>query len=321
MDLRLAVYQLASDYALDAQQTRQLQEVAGFQREPARLAYWLPRGVAVLGAVLLGMGLICWVAANWEDLGRMGRFALLQGVLAAACVGAFAVPKARVPLLLLALLAIGGLFAYFGQTYQTGADPWQLFALWAALALPLCLVARSDVLWTPWMLILSTAATLWMQAHAHNSWRVDSADLPIFIGGWLAVLAGCAFVSPLLARWTGAGSWALRLGLVLATFLITGTAVSALFGSEIESPYWAGLGLLAVAGVLLATRQFFDVFGLSAVALGLNTLLVWGLGHVLFHGGGNGDGIGRLVMLGLFAAVLLALTVQGILWRTRREAA
>ncbi|OEZ88511.1 hypothetical protein JAB6_05500 [Janthinobacterium sp. HH104] len=319
MDLRLAVYQLASAHALDAQQTRQLQEVAGFQREPARLAYWLPRGVAVLGAALLGMGLICWVAANWEDFGRMGRFALLQGMFAAACVGAFAVPKARVSLLLLALLAIGGLFAYFGQTYQTGADPWQLFALWAVLALPLCFVARSDVLWTPWMLVLSTAITLWMQAHVRHSWRIDSSDLSIFLSGWLAVLLACAFVSPLLARWTGAGSWALRLGLVLATILITGTAVSALFGNEIESPYWAGLGLLLVAGVLLATGRFFDVFGLSAVALGINTLLVGGLTHVLFNG--HGDGVGALTVLGLLAAVLLALTVQGILWRTRREAA
>ena len=319
MDLRLAVYQLASAHALDAQQTRQLQEVAGFQREPARLAHWLPRGVAVLGAALLGMGLICWVAANWEDFGRMGRFALLQGMFAAACVGAFAVPKARVPLLLLALLAIGGLFAYFGQTYQTGADPWQLFALWAVLALPLCFVARSDVLWTPWMLVLSTAVTLWMQAHVRHSWRIDSSDLSIFLSGWLAVLLACAFVSPLLARWTGAGNWALRLGLVLATILITGTAVSALFGNEIESPYWAGLGLLLVAGVLLATHKFFDVFGLSAVALGINTLLVGGLTHVLFNG--HGDGVGALTVLGLLAAVLLALTVQGILWRTRREAA
>lgn len=319
MDLRLAVYQLASAHALDAQQTRQLQEVAGFQREPARLAYWLPRGVAVLGAALLGMGLIFWVAANWEDLGRMGRFALLQGVLAAACMGAFAVPKARVPLLLLALLAIGGLFAYFGQTYQTGADPWQLFALWAVLALPLCLVARSDVLWTPWMLIFSTAVPLWMQAHARHSWRIDSSDLSIFVGGWLAMLAACAFVSPLLARWTGAGVWSLRLGLVLATHLIAGTAVTGLFGSEVGSPYWAGLGLLAVAGVLLATRRYFDVFGLSAVALGINALLVGGLARALLSGGG--DGVGKLVMLGLLAAVLLALTVQGILWRTRQEAA
>ena len=319
MDLRLAVYQLASAHALDAQQTRQLQEVAGFQREPARLAYWLPRGVAVLGAALLGMGLIFWVAANWEDLGRMGRFALLQGVLAAACLGAFAVPKARVPLLLLALLAIGGLFAYFGQTYQTGADPWQLFALWAALALPLCLAARSDVLWTPWMLVFSTGATLWIQAHARHSWHVESDDLPVYFSGWLAVLLACALVSPLLARWTGAGSWALRLGLVLLTILITGSAVSALFGNTIASPYWAGLALLAVSGVLLSTRKFFDVFGLSAVALGLNTLLVGGMTHLLFNG--HGGEVGSLVVLGLLAAVLLALTVQGILWRTRQEAA
>ena len=319
MDLRLAVYQLASNHALDAQQTRQLQEVAGFQREPARLAYWLPRGVAVLGAALLGMGLIFWVAANWEDLGRMGRFALLQGVFAAACLGAFAVPKARVPLLLVALLSIGGLFAYFGQTYQTGADPWQLFALWATLALPLCLVARSDVLWTPWMLVLSTAATLWVQAHARHSWHVESDDLPVYLAGWLAVLLACALVSPLLARWTGAGSWALRLGLVLLTILITGSAVSALFGSDIASPYWAGLALLAVAGVLLSNRKFFDVFGLSAVTLGLNTLLVGGMTHVLFNG--HGGEVGSLVMLGLLAAVLLALSVQGILWRSRQEAA
>ena len=42
-----------------------------------------------------------------------------------------------VPMGLLAMLGMGALFAYFGQTYQTGADPWQLFALWAALSLPL----------------------------------------------------------------------------------------------------------------------------------------------------------------------------------------
>ena len=320
MDLRLAVYQLASANALDARQTRQLQDVAGFQREPARLAYWLPRGVAVLGAALLGMGLIFWVAANWEELGRMGRFALLQGAFAAACVGAFAVPTVRAPLLLVALLAIGGLFAYFGQTYQTGADPWQLFAVWAALALPLCLVARSDVLWTPWMLILSTGTTLWIQAHTHHSWHVESADLHIFVMGWLAVLLSCALVSPLLARWTGAGNWALRLGLVLATILIAGSAVSALFGSEIESPYWAGLGLLAVAALVLSASKFFDVFGLSAVTLGLNTLLVGGLTHWLFNGGDDGDEVVRLIVLGLIAAVLLALSVQGILWRGRKEA-
>lgn len=318
MDLRLAVYQLASGNQLDAAQTRQLQELAGFQREPRSLAYWLPRGVAVLAAALLGMGLIFWVAANWEDLGRTGRFALIQVVLVLSCLGAFALPAARAPLLLIAMLAIGGLFAYFGQTYQTGADPWQLFAVWAVLALPLCLVARSDVLWTPWMLVLATGITLWMQAHARHSWLVRADDIDILLTGWAALLGACTLVSPLLARWTGTGPWPLRLGLMLAVIMITGSGLSALFGSDIASPYWAGLGVLVAAAGVLLTRQFFDVFGLSAVALGVNTLLVCGLASRLFDNGN--DAIGGMLMLGLSAAILLALTVQGILWRTRREA-
>ncbi len=319
MDLRLAVYQLASSNQLDAAQTRQLQELAGFEREPEGLSWWLPRGVAVLGAALLGLGLIFWVAANWAEFSRTGRFALIQAIFVASCLGACAAPRARAPLLLIAMLAIGGLFAYFGQTYQTGADPWQLFAVWAALALPLCLVARSDVLWTPWMLVLATGVTLWMQAHARHSWLVRADDLGILLSGWAVLLLACALVSPLLARWTGAKVWPLRLGLVLVVVMITGSGLASLFGSDIASPYWAGLGLLVLAAGLLLTRQFFDVFGLSAVALGINALLVCGLASRLFDKGN--DAVGAMLLLGLSAAILLALTVQGILWRTRREQA
>jgi hypothetical protein len=63
----------------------------------------------------------------------------------------------------------------------------------------------------------------------------------------------------------------------------------------------------------------FDVFALSAVALGLDTLLVAGLGRLLFSGGG-GDAIGLLLLIGLFAAGLLALSVSRILKRARQLA-
>lgn len=318
MDLRLAVYQLAENHQLDAQQTRQLQQLAGFGQEPARLAWWLPRGVAVLGAALLGLGLICWVAANWDDFGRNGRFALLQGIFVAACLGAFAAPKARSPLLLIAMLAIGGLFAYFGQTYQTGADPWQLFAVWAALALPLCLVARSDVLWAPWMLVLATGITLWIQAHAYLSWHVDPADLDLFLLGWLALLTGCAVVSPPLARWTGAGQWSLRLGLMLLMISIVGAGIGALFMASVGMLYWSGLGILLIAGLLLQSRPLFDVFSLSAVALGLNVLIVAGVASQVFDT--SDDPVAGLVMTGLVAAMLLAASAKLILWRAREAA-
>ena len=50
MDLRLALHELAAQHQLDASSNLKLQQLAGLNREPARLAYWLPRGVAVLAA-------------------------------------------------------------------------------------------------------------------------------------------------------------------------------------------------------------------------------------------------------------------------------
>jgi len=320
MDLRLALYELAAQHRLDAAGTRELERLAGLHDEPARLTQRLPRGVAVLAAALVGLGVIFWIAANWDSLGRFGRFALLQGVVLAMCAGAIGRPIARAPLGLLALLAIGGLFAYFGQTYQTGADPWQLFALWAALALPLCLGARSDVLWTPWALVAVTAIALWVHAHAGHRWRVEPHDLPVHAIGWAAALALVAALSPVLRRYTGAGVWAMRTALTLAVVMITATALGGLFARDVAAHYWLGLLVLAAAAALLAMPRCFEIYGLSAVALGLNALVVAGAARALFESHHGVEPIGSMLALGLIAAGLLAATVSGVL-RLARAAA
>ena len=79
MDLRLALYELAAEHRLDRERTRQLFGLAALNDEAPGAARWLPRGVAVLGAALGGLGVVLWIAANWDTLGRFGRFALLQG--------------------------------------------------------------------------------------------------------------------------------------------------------------------------------------------------------------------------------------------------
>src|SRR3982751_3055676 len=186
MDLRLALSEIAAEHRLDAAATRRLEDLAGLHAEPAALDTLLPRGVAVLAATLGGLGIVFWIAANWATLGRFGRFALLEVFVVAICGGALWKPAARAPLGLLALLAIGALFAYFGQSYQTGADPWQLFAVWAVLALPLCLAARSDVLWAPWALVVMTGISLWVHAHTSHRWRVQTDDLAVHLSGWLS---------------------------------------------------------------------------------------------------------------------------------------
>jgi uncharacterized membrane protein len=268
--------------------------------------------------LLIGLGLILWVAANWDTLGRFGRFALLDGFVLVMCLGAAWRPAARAPIGLLALLGIGAVFAEIGQTYQTGADPWQLFALWAALAVPLCLAARSDVLWAPWAVVGMTAISLWAQAHTGHVWRVEAQDLLVHAAGMSAALLLVGVLSAALRRYTGAGIWSARTATTLAVVMVTLTALAGLIFGNPAPHFWLGLLLLAVCAPVMALPRHFDIFGLSAAALGLNTLIVAGLARVLLEGQ-HGDPIGSLLLLGLVAAGLLAGTVNVVLVLWRRH--
>ena len=289
--------------------------------QPRALPVWLPRGVAVLAAALGGLGVVMWIAANWASVGRVGHFALLQGLVLMMGVGAALKPAARGPLGLLALLGIGALFAYFGQTYQTGADPWQLFALWAVLALPLCWGARSDVLWAPWALVVVTAISLWTHTYSGHRWGVEPDQLRVHLIAWTAGLALVAALSPTISRVTGAGVWSFRTAVTLTVVAITLTALGGLFHKPVQAQYVLGLLVFAVGLALLNTRALFDIFAISAVALGVNALLAIGVARVLFDNGGGGDWVGKLMLMGLIAAGLLAGTVSGILYLARRHAA
>lgn len=320
MDLRLALYRLADEHGLDARASARLQALAMWRAEPDTLARRLPIGLAVLAAALLGLGLIFWIAANWDTLGRFGRFAVLQVVVLAFGAAALWRPALRAPLALVVLLATGALFAYFGQTYQTGADPWQLFALWAVLTLPLALATRSDLVWSPWVLVLFVAIALWIQAHTGHRWRVEPDDLAVHLVGWAVALAALLGIGAPGRRWTGAGVWSLRTAATLAVSVITATALGGLFSRTIGTHFAFGLVVLVAMALAFTAARSFDVFALSAAALGLNTLIVAGLGRLLLQDAG-GDPVGRLFLLGAAAAVLLAASVGTILRLARRHEA
>ena len=289
--------------------------------EPNALPMWLLRGVAVLAAALGGLGVVMWIAANWASMGRVGHFALLQGLVLVMGLGAALKPAARAPLGLLALLSTGALLAYFGQTYQTGADPWQLFALWAVLVLPLCWGARSDVLWAPWAMVVVTAISLWTRTYSGHRWGVEADQLTVHLLAWSAGLVLVAVLSPLCARWTGASVWSFRTAVTLTVVAITLTALGGLFHKPVQAQYGLGLLVFAASLALLNIRLMFDIFAISAVALGVNALLAGGVARWLFDSGGDGDGVGKLMLMGLIAAGLLASTVSGILKWVRRHAA
>lgn len=127
------------------------------------------RTMATAGALLLAVGVVFFFAFNWKDLHRFTKFGLAEGFLIATVLASLWVgSRVPVPLTLRAaalssaFIATGVVLALIGQTYQTGADLWQLFAAWAALGLPLVVASLTPVCWVMWVLVANLALSIYL---------------------------------------------------------------------------------------------------------------------------------------------------------------
>lgn len=317
MNRRLAVLELRNAFQLNPEAGQQLETLAGLDEAPPALSRLLSRGLFAGGFALLGLGLILWLAANWPDFGRATKFILLQSVVVIATAGALRLHMARSALLLLAFLAQGGTLAFFGQTYQTGADAWQLFALWAAIGLPLALAARSDVLWLPLSLVLATAISLWTQAHTGHSWSFHVDAQAVYYLGWLLSLGLLALLCPFarLRRLTGAGHWAYRGALLCFLTQLVFTALLGLFDHTVRLHFSVGLGVAVIVCLLACRKPLYDIFALSAAGLGVDVLAIAGLARLVLD---HGNEMFNFLFLGLLSAGLVAGTAS-LVWKVARH--
>lgn len=200
---------------------------------------FLARGTLWLGVWLLGSAAICWVAANWQDMSKFQRFAGAQ-VLLALCVAAAAWAGWRLrgaagasrhapgALLALAGLLLGALLALLGQTYQTGADTWELFAWWALLLLPWALAAGSQAVWLLWVVVLNVAAIFYLGERG-TFWWLAGPSLPNLLLAALNLVMLAAWECAVWRRRAGA-----RVGpRVLATLAVGVLVLALTFGDSV----------------------------------------------------------------------------------------
>lgn len=199
---------------------------------------FLARSTLWLGVLLLGSAAICWVAANWQDMTKVQRFAGAQGLLALCALAAAwtglrlrGTPGVRrsIPGALLALAGIllGALLALLGQTYQTGADTWELFAWWALLLLPWALAAASQAVWLLWALVTNVALVLWLGERAFTWWLILGGPqvASLIVAGWnLALLLAWELAAH---RWRASTLVGPR---VLAALVISALVTALVFG-------------------------------------------------------------------------------------------
>jgi len=154
-----------------------------------RLLLWL-------GSLALAFAVMFFIAYNWNDIGRFAKFGMVEGCIVLAIVAycRFADHStAGKVALFVATICLGVLLALYGQTYQTGADPWQLFFTWALLMLPWALISRFAALWIVWIMLINTSIVLYYQTFRGMFWFMAGSETgmlwPLFVFNTLLLAA------------------------------------------------------------------------------------------------------------------------------------
>ena len=166
--MNLSIYRWINQGLIKAEQRQQALQIAGERPTAASWLSFSKNLLLMMGLLALAFGVVFFFAFNWNEMGRMFKFMTLQVLLVAMFVGYYFKSKSfwlSQAMLLAAVIVLGALLALFGQTYQTGADPWQLFATWAMLIAPLVLFSRSEVLWVVLAVLVNTALSLYFQVN------------------------------------------------------------------------------------------------------------------------------------------------------------
>ena len=284
---------------------------AGMIPAPAEWRVFLGQLTLWLGTIALANAVIFFFAFNWDDLARMGKFALVEAAIVAALVALWRVDlnglAGKAVLLLLCLLT-GALLALTGQVYQTGADTFELFAWWAVLILPWVAIGRFSPLWLLWLGLLNLAVMLHV--------RISLNEVNLF---WaLFGLNTLALVAWEAGRRAGIGwmqdSWAPRLVAIASGLSATMLVVWAITGGFRDDGA-AGLAMLAYVGWAAALyfwyrRVRLDPFMLAGGLLSLIVTVVVLLGNKMLD---NGEA-GGFLLIGL---VVIGMSAGGAIWLKR----
>ena len=277
----------------------------------------------IIGSVALVLSLVFFVAYNWLYLGKLGKFALVEGALVVSIAAyVYLVWQRRLLLvqqllLLIASVITGSLLALLGQVYQTGADTWQLFAVWALLMTPWVLIGRFPALWLLWLGLIHAAIALYIDVAAFAILdyeytfilRVAIFAVVYFIAFtlWLFFLEPRSIFSPnLSSKFSLSSSLTLHwssylLGLLSAYFACRLAVIHVMHDADIALSMLGILAWVGWCGVMwwLFYRRRIDVFMLTVLCGALiGVVIVWVAYFLLESWGAFGFLVLGLLLIG-----------------------
>jgi uncharacterized membrane protein len=285
--------------------------------------------LAVIGGVAIGVGVLAFVAANWDGMSHGARLALLTLTVASVYAGGYQLrdragtaPRVGEALYLLGVIAFGASIFLVGQMYNVQAhDPLGLL-LWAGGATATALVVRSRAIAVTAVLVFTAWIGFEFGLALDDAGGDSFAAFPavaVLYGGALYALATMAqeriqehwFARsgfPEAAR--GVGLPLAALGLFVFTFPSAAEELVRA-GEALEGGLLAAfLGLAAIglvaAGLLTAGRRPSARYEGGALLVAVTTMVI-----PLFAGG-DGD-LYAILFNVLFATVALGVIYAGYL--------
>lgn len=136
------------------------------------------RVVVTIGAVLVGLGILSFIASNWDGINNLLKLILIFGVFTGTNLSGYLLtknyPKTARSLHYLAILVYGAGIFLIGQMYNFGGSFAAAFLLWSLGTLPMALHLNDK--------FLMLFANILFAAYLNGSWN---QDFPI--AGWIGL--------------------------------------------------------------------------------------------------------------------------------------
>ncbi|WP_154222364.1 DUF2157 domain-containing protein [Marinicella rhabdoformis] len=299
------VYQWIAKGLIDVERQDEAKVLAGVQAGLADWRQFTQYFLLFAGVIALASGVIFFFAFNWDGMSRFTKFALIQGALLVSTIVYLRLAGRsllRQALLLMMALLIGAWLALVGQTYQTGADPWQLFAIWSLLIMPLVVVSRFEVMWVLLSLLLNLSLSLYQEVNSSVFGLVFNQQAWLF--SFIALNAGLLMLlesltgSQLSTQWLKLSHrWAAQLLAFGFLWLVLAVGMAALFDKGMNTSLSVLVFLITSGGFFAYYRWLLlDVALLALWSLMMVVVITAFLSKVLLD---SFDDFGVLLVIGL----------------------
>jgi len=290
---------------------------------------WAERNLLFFGSALVLSGTMFFFAYNWSVMGKFLKLGLIEAGMVACVAGSYWLGLNKLTgkiLLLSASVLLGVLMAVYGQTYQTGADAFELFVGWAALILGWVVVSEFAALWFFWLILVNTGSILYWVQVLEPAHSVKFEYLCLFI----AALNGTALICREGAVKKGfsylEGRW-LRAILVVAllsalsippmAIILEIYAYSHLHAASVASALvWP---MVALGGYVCYRKILRDMLTLALILMNACLILLTLIGKLMLDGHHGSDEF----MFLLFALIIIGVVSVTAFWlkRTAKEMA